>query len=63
VSDEPQHHMAPGLGVIAWQSRLLVYQMAGERIVWARFLGEEMVDISDELRAAIAEDRQRIERS
>ena len=63
MSDEPAHHMPPGLGVIAWQSRILVYQMAGDRLAWARFLGESAVEISDELRAAIEADWRRPRRS
>jgi hypothetical protein len=59
MSEEPNHRMQPGLGVIEWQSRIVVYQMDGEHIAWARFLGEHRIDVDDTLRAAIEADRQK----
>ncbi|MDB5971265.1 MAG: hypothetical protein JWQ90_3715 [Hydrocarboniphaga sp.] len=53
--------MQPGLGVIEWQSRIVVYQMDGARIAWARFLGEQTIEVDESLRAAIIADRQRSE--
>lgn len=59
MNEEPRHRMQPGLGVIEWQSRIVVYQMDGERIAWACYLGEQKLAIDDALRAAILADRQR----
>lgn len=59
MNEEPSHRMQPGLGVIEWQSRIVVYQMDGERIAWARYLGESRIEIDAELRSAIEADRQR----
>lgn len=56
---EPEHRMSPGLGVIEWQGRILVYQLSGAQVLWARFLGEDEIKITDELRAAIEKDRGR----
>ncbi|WP_299696548.1 hypothetical protein [Hydrocarboniphaga sp.] len=61
MSAEPNHRMQPGLGVIEWQSRIVVYQMDGARIAWARFLGEQTIEVDESLRAAIIADRQRSE--
>ena len=60
MSDEPSHRMQPGLGVIEWQSRIVVYQMDGDRVAWACYLGENRIDIDAALRSAIEADRQRV---
>lgn len=56
---EPEHRMPQGLGVISWRDRIVVYQTSGDQILWARFLGEDEIEVSDELRAAIDADRGR----
>jgi hypothetical protein len=56
---QPGHRMQPGLGVIEWQSRIVVYQMDGERIAWACYLGENRIEVDDPLRSAIEADRRR----
>jgi hypothetical protein len=56
---EPDYHMPAGLGVIHWQGRIVVYQMAGDQVLWARPLGDACIDISPELLAAIRADRLR----
>lgn len=59
MSQEPEHRMSPGLGVIEWKGRILVYQLSGAQVLWARFLGEDEIEVTDELRAAIDENRGR----
>lgn len=60
--DPTDYRMPPGLGVIEWQGRLLVYQWLDGRIAWARPLGEACIDISEELRSAIAADQRNSDR-
>lgn len=49
--------MPAGMGVIQWRDQIVVYQMTGDEIAWARQLGADSLPISEELRAAIRADR------
>ena len=60
--DPTDYRMPPGLGVIEWQGRLLVYQLQGDRIAWARPLGEACIEVSEALRSAIAADQRNSDR-
>ncbi|EIT68906.1 MULTISPECIES: hypothetical protein [Hydrocarboniphaga] len=53
------YRMSPGLGVIEWQGRLLVYQLQEGRIAWARPLGEACLEVDDALRSAIETDQRK----
>jgi hypothetical protein len=60
--DPTDYRMSPGLGVIEWQGRLLVYQLQDGRIAWARPLGEACIEVGDELRSAIEADQRNSDR-
>ena len=49
--------MPDGMGVIQWREQIVVYQLAGEDIAWARQLGADSLPLSEELIAAIRADR------
>lgn len=55
--ESTDYRMSPGLGVIEWQGRLLVYQLQGEHIAWARPLGEACIEVGADLRSAIEADQ------
>lgn len=51
------YRMPPGVGVIAWQGNIVVYQLRDGHEPEARILGEhQLLPLTDELRAAIAAD-------
>ena len=49
--------MPVGMGVIRWRDQIVVYQLDGEDIAWARQLGSDTLPLSEELRDAIRADR------
>lgn len=49
--------MPAGMGVIQWRDQIVVYQMAGDQIAWARQLGADSLPLSEELQTAIRADR------
>lgn len=53
---EHDYRMAPGLGVISLDGDIVVYQLAGDHLVWARPLGEPPMTVTPELMAAISAD-------
>lgn len=53
TGDVPKFRLDPGIGVIEWQGRMVVYLRADGVIQWARRLGEEMLPLEAELCAAI----------
>ena len=61
-NDSSDYRMSPGLGVIEWQGRLLVYQLQDGRIAWARPLGEACIEVGDDLRQAIEADQRNSDR-
>lgn len=57
MTPETDYRMAPGLGAIKFRGELVAYQLAGDRIAWARPIGEPCMEITAELEAAIVADQ------
>jgi len=60
TGEAPDFRLAPGLGVIEFAHRIVVYQVTDSVIAWARILGEPTtLELTAELEAAIDRDRVR----
>jgi hypothetical protein len=62
TGDPITYRLPPGIGVIEHGGRIVVYEIERGELIWARPLGEAMMELTPDLRAAVDADRSRAAR-